>query len=103
MQKGVYKIVVGLIGLESNKNIKICIHDNNKNIYGTETEYYYEDNYTKENEKERNYCNDEGNVKYIEKYFACVENSEIKIKLIDYENNNNDTTEEAFLQLEKII
>lgn len=103
MQKGVYKIVVGLIGLESNKNIKICINDNNKKIYVTETEYYYEDNYTKENEKERNYCNDEGNVKYIEKYFACVENSEIKIKLIDYENNNNDTTEEAFLQLEKII
>ena len=103
MQKGVYKIVVGLIGLESNKNIKICINDNNKKIYVTETEYYYEDNYTKENEKERNYCNDEGNVKYIEKYFACVENSEIKIKLIDYENNNNDTTEEAFLQLIKII
>ena len=103
MQKGVYKIVVGLIGLESNKNIKICINDNNKKIYVTETEYYYEDNYTKENDKERNYCNDEGNVKYIEKYFACVENSEIKIKLIDYENNNNDTTEEAFLQLEKII
>ena len=103
MQKGVYKIVVGLIGLESNKNIKICINDNNKKIYVTETEYYYEDNYTKENDKERNYCNDEGNVKYIEKYFACVENSEIKIKLIDYENNNNDTTEEAFLQLIKII
>ena len=86
LQKGVYKIVVGLIGLESDKNIKICFNEINK---------YENENNNKENIS--------GNVKYIEKYFACIENTEIKIWLIDKENNNNDISEEAFLELEKII
>ena len=86
LQKGVYKIVVGLIGLESDKNIKICFNEINK--------------YENEN---NNIGSISGNVKYIEKYFACIENTEIKIWLIDKENNNNDISEEAFLELEKII
>ena len=86
LQKGVYKIVVGLIGLESDKNIKICFNEINK--------------YDSEN---NNIGSISGNVKYIEKYFACIENTEIKIWLIDKENNNNDISEEAFLELEKII
>ena len=58
--------------------------------------------------KENNYLdwnsgNEKGNVKFIEKYFACLENTEIKVLLIDNENDNNDTSEEAFLELEKII
>ena len=47
--------------------------------------------------------NDKGNIKFIEKYFACVENTEIKICLVDNENGNNDISEEAFLELKKII
>ena len=86
LQKGVYKIVVGLIGLESDKTIKICFNEINK--------------YENEN---NNNGSISGNVKYIEKYFACIENTEIKIWLIDKENNNNDISEEAFLELEKII
>ena len=88
LQKGVYKIVVGLIGLESDKKINICFNEINK----------YENDISNYNIE----CTS-GNVKYIEKYFACVENTDIKIWLIDEENNNNDTSEEAFLELEKII
>ena len=88
LQKGVYKIVVGLIGLENDKKINICFNEINK--------YENDDNnYNME-------CTS-GNVKYIEKYFACIENTDIKIWLIDEENNNNDTSEEAFLELDKII
>ena len=88
LQKGVYKIVVGLIGLENDKKINICFNEINK----------YENEYSNYNIESSS-----GNVKYIEKYFACVENTDIKIWLIDEENNNNDTSEEAFLELEKII
>ena len=88
LQKGVYKIVVGLIGLESDKKINICFNEINK--------------YENDNNNYNIECSS-GNVKYIEKYFACIENTDIKIWLIDEENNNNDTSEEAFLELEKII
>ena len=100
LQKGVYKIVIGLIGLESDKNIIIIFNDMDK-IYETESNYEGDDmndNYNK------NLCSgiEKGNVKYIEKYFACVENTGIKIMLID-KNDNNDISEEAFLELQKII
>ena len=102
LRKGVYKIVIGLIGLESDKNIKVCFNDLiNK---GFETEIDMENNSVKENNYlDWNSGNEKGNVKFIEKYFACLENTEIKVLLIDNENDNNDTSEEAFLELEKII
>ena len=112
LQKGVYKIVVGLIGLEYDKYIKIYFNDYNKteetfndydnndirnlnNINNINNNYY--------NTIEWNSGNDKGNIIFIEKYFACVENTEIKVCLIDNENNNKDISEEAFLELNKII
>ena len=104
MQKGVYKIVVGLIGLESDKYIKIYFNDYNQN---EETINDFENNDIRNpnnyNTIDWNSGNDKGNVVFIEKYFACVENTEIKVCLIDNENNNKDTSEEAFLELNKII
>ena len=96
LQKGVYKIVVGLIGLDWDKDIKIIFN----NDISTENEYE-NNNYNLNTEK--NSGSDKGNIKFIEKYFACVENTEIKIWLLDNENYNNDISEEAFLELEKII
>ena len=100
LQKGVYKIVIGLIGLESDKNIKVCFNDLNK-IEETENDF---DNNDKKNNNymEWNSGNEKGNIKFIEKYFACVENTEIKIGIFD-DNNNRDCSEEAFLELKKII
>ena len=107
LQKGVYKIVVGLIGLENDKYIKIYFNDYNKN---EETINDYENNDIRNlnnnnyyNTIEWNSGNEKGNVIFIEKYFACVENTEIKVCLIDTENNNKDISEEAFLELNKII
>ena len=107
LQKGVYKIVVGLIGLENDKYIKIYFNDYNKN---EETINDYENNDIRNlnnnnyyNTIEWNSGNEKGNVIFIEKYFACVENTEIKVCLIDAENNNKDISEEAFLELNKII
>ena len=107
LQKGVYKIVVGLIGLENDKYIKIYFNDYNKN---EETINDYENNDIRNlnnnnyyNTIEWNSGNEKGNVIFIEKYFACVENTEIKIWLVDIENDNNDISEEAFLELKKII
>ena len=96
LQKGVYKILVGLIGLENNKNIIINIRNN-----------YIENNY------EKNINNDNINLNipknkynenlfFIEKYIACTQDTEIKILLVD-KNNNRDYSEEAFLELKKII
>ena len=107
LQKGVYKIVVGLIGLENDKYIKIYFNDYNKN---EETINDYENNDIRNlnnnnyyNTIEWNSGNEKGNVIFIEKYFACVENTEIKVCLIDTENNNKDISEEAFLELNKIF
>ena len=101
LQKGVYKIVIGLIGLESDKIIKVCFNDINKI---EETENDLDNNDIKSNNyMEWNSGNEKGNIKFIEKYFACVENTEIKVLLIDNENDNNDVSEEAFLELNKII
>ena len=109
LQKGVYKIVVGLIGLENDKYIKIYFNDYNKN---EETINDYENNDIRNLNNNNNYYyntiewnsgNEKGNVIFIEKYFACVENTEIKVCLIDTENNNKDISEEAFLELNKII
>ena len=103
LKKGVYKIVVGLIGLEYDKSIKVCFNDINNNY---EIDYGKNNiigNKYKYNIDDWNNGNDKGNIKFIEKYFACIENTEIKIWLVDNENGNNDISEEAFLELKKII
>ena len=95
LQKGVYKIVVGLIGLEINKNIIIiCDEKYDKFMINNDISMSMSHN-------TNNYSNQD-NIKYIEKYIACVENTRIKICLLD-ENNNEDNSEEAFLEIKKII
>ena len=74
LQKGVYKILVGLIGLESKKNIIVNIRNK-----------YIESNYEKKFDNDinlnipQNNYNENGNIIFIEKYIACAENTEIKI------------------------
>ena len=102
LKKGVYKIVVGLIGLEYDKIIKVCFNDDNNNEVDYKKINIIGNNY-RYNIEDWNSGNDKGNIKFIEKYFACVENTEIKIWLVDIENDNNDISEEAFLELKKII
>ncbi len=95
LQKGVYKIVVGLIGLEINKNIIIiCDEKNDKFLINNDISMSM-------NSNSNNYSNQD-NIKYIEKYIACIENSRIKVCLLD-DNNNEDNSEEAFLEIKKII
>ena len=102
LKKGVYKIVVGLIGLEYDKIIKVCFNDDNNNEVDYKKINIIGNNY-RYNIEDWNSGNDKGNIKFIEKYFACVENTELKIWLVDIENDNNDISEEAFLELKKII
>jgi len=90
LQKGVYRIVVGLIGLEKEKNIIIICGKNS-----------FSDIDININMKKYGYIEKE-NVKYIEKYIAFNENTELKIALVD-KNNNINYSEEAFLELKKII
>ena len=100
MQNGVYKIVIGLIGLEKNKNFGIIFNDEENIIIDSRN-----NNGWNEAENENDINNDKGNIKFMEKYIACVENT--KIKAIIYDNNNNDSneenSEEAFLEIIKII
>ena len=100
IQNGVYKIVFGLIGLEKNKNFGISFNDEENLIL------YSKMNENVDSENDNDINNEKGNVKYLEKYIACAENT--KIKAIIFENNNNndfneDNSEEAFLEIIKII
>ena len=51
------------------------------------------------NNNDNDINSDKGNIQFMEKYIACEENT--KIKVILYESNDN--TEEAFLEITKII
>ena len=97
LQNGVYKIVFGIIGLETNKNFGIYFNDDENII----VDYNKNDNINlQENESDIN--NDKGNIKFMEKYIACIENTNIKA-IIFNNNQNNDNSEEAFLEITKII
>ena len=94
LQNGVYKIVLGLIGLDTKKNFGIIFNDDENVILDS----------TKDIEKENNndICSDKGNIKFMERYIACVENT--FIKAIIFNNIDNiDNSEEAFLEITKII
>ena len=97
LQKGIYKIVIGLIGLENNKNIVIIFDDNpidkKKLIANDNINIDYNNNYLV----------GKGIVKTIECYIKCFENTEIKIAIFDDKNNSKDFSEEAFIELKKII
>ena len=89
LQNGVYKIVIGLIGLETKKNFGL-IFNNDENIISNNNDYL-------NNENDIN--SDKGNIKFMEKYIACEENTKIKVIIFD----SNDNSEEAFLEITKII
>ena len=99
IQNGVYKIVFGLIGLEKNKNFGISFNDEENIIFNTKMS----NNADIENENDIN--NEKNNVKYLEKYIACAENTKLKSIIFEKNNNdfNDDNSEEAFLEITKII
>ena len=101
MQNGVYKIVIGLIGLEKNKNFGIINDDENIIVDSRNN-----NNGWNEVDNENDINNDKGNIKFMEKYIACVENTKIRAIIFDNNNNNDsneDNSEEAFLEIIKII
>ena len=91
VQNGVYKVVVGLIGLETKKNFGLIIN-NEENTIINNNEYL-------DNNNDNDINNDKGNIIFMEKYIACVENTTIKVIIFD----SNDISEEAFLEITKII
>jgi hypothetical protein len=100
IKNGVYKIVFGLIGLEKNKNFGISFNDEENLILNSKMN----ENADSENDNDIN--NEKGNVKYLEKYIACAENTKIKAIIFESNNNNDfneDNSEEAFLEIIKII
>ena len=99
IQNGVYKIVFGLIGLERNKNFGISFNDEENIIFNSKMN----NNADIENENDIN--DEKSNVKYLEKYIACAENTKIKAIIFEKGNNdlNDDNSEEAFLEITKII
>lgn len=97
LQKGIYKIVIGLTGLENNKNIVIIFDDNPID----KKKLIVNDNMNKD--YNNNYLVGKGIVKTIECYIKCFENTEIKIAIFDDKNNSKNFFEEAFIELKKII
>ena len=88
LKNGVYKVVVGLISNNSKKNLGIVLNEDLNIITNNIT---------------TNYCNNEkGNIKAVEKYIACCENTKLRIIVMN-NNDSNDNSEEAFLEISKII
>ncbi len=101
IKNGVYKIVFGLIGLEKNKNFGISFNDDENLVMSTNN------NSINDLENENDINNEKGNVKYLEQYIACAENTKIKAIIFENINTNtefkDDNSEEAFLEISKII
>ena len=88
LKNGVYKVVVGLISNNTKKNLGIVLNEDLNNITNNIT---------------TNYCNNEkGNIRAVEKYIACCENTKLRIIVMN-NNDSNDNSEEAFLEISKII
>ena len=97
LQNGVYKIVFGLIGLETDKYFGINFNDDENIIVD-----FNKDGNTNLKENESDINIDKENIKFMEKYIACIENTNIKA-IVFNNNHNNDNSEEAFLEITKII
>ena len=102
LQNGVYKVVLGLIGLESKKNFGIVFNDEENIVIDSN----FNSNTLYENENDLN--SDKGNIQFMIKYIACIENTNIKAIIFnnkdnENDNNSNDNSEEAFLEIVKII
>ena len=101
LQNGIYKIVIGLIEIDKNKNFGIVFNDDENIIIDSRN---YNNNYgNKDLDNENDLNIDKGNIKFMEKYFACLENTNIKAILFDNNIENIDNSEEAFLEIVKII
>ena len=97
LQNGVYKIVFGLIGLETDKYFGINFNDDENIIVD-----FNKDGNTNLKENESDINIDKENIKFMEKYIACIENTNIKA-IVFNNSQNNDNSEEAFLEITKII
>ena len=101
LQNGIYKIVIGLIEIDKNKNFGIVFNNDENIIIDSRN---YNNNYGNNDlDNENDIGSDKGNIKFMEKYIACLENTNIKAIIFDNNNENNDNSEEAFLEIVKII
>ena len=101
VQNGIYKIVIGLIEIDKNKNFGIVFNNDENIIIDSRN---YNNNYgINDLDNENDIGSDKGNIKFMEKYIACLENTNIKAIIFDNNNENNDNSEEAFLEIVKII
>jgi hypothetical protein len=100
LQNGIYKIVIGLIEIDKNKNFGI-VFNNDENII-IDSRNYITNYRNNDLDNENDIGSDKGNIKFMEKYIACLENTNIKAILFD-NTENNDNSEEAFLEIVKII
>lgn len=110
LQNGVYRIVVGIIG-ETKKKFGILLGEKNNKLF--ESQDFSGVNIINEREIQRINCfenirlsqeqkdDDKSNIIFIEKYLACVENTLIRVFLLD--NNKKICSEEAFIEIMKII
>ena len=88
LKNGVYKVVAGLISNNTKKNLGIILNDDL--------------NIMTDNNIANNYCDEKDNIKFIEKYIACCENTKLRIIVLD-NDDSDDNSEEAFLEISKII
>ena len=84
--KGIYKIVVGLISIDNKDNFNVLIND----------EIIFESQF--ERNSISDVCQNNG-ILYIDKYIALMDNSRIQIKI----NSESECNGEAFIEITKII
>ena len=84
--KGIYKIVVGLISIDNKDNFNVLIND----------EIIFESQF--ERNSISDVCQNNG-ILYIDKYIALMDNSRIQVKI----NSQNECNGEAFIEITKII
>lgn len=112
LQKGIYKIVVGLIDNGKGKNVAVIIGEGGEDIITIDSRKEYEKkedlgkSLTKSNFNIRN-KEKEREVKYMERFITCGDTNYIKVAIIEGKNNfsgsGNNKHEEAFLEITKII
>ena len=84
--KGIYKIVVGLISIDNKDNFNVLIND----------EIIFESQF--ERNSISDVCQNNG-ILYIDKYIALMDNSRIQIKI----NSESECNGEAFIEITKVI
>ena len=106
LQNGIYKIVIGLIGLGYKKNFSVILNDENNIVIDSRVENNMNkyNNITNILDSDINFNYEKENIQFIEKYIICREDTKIKTIIFCNRNENvNDNSEEAFLEITKII